>query len=150
MSKGTWQGSGTWQSSGPDLGDIFPAIAVAVIVTVVIEVVLSVIVWIAVGLGVVIALAVAGLIWRVRGNSRRQAVFDARYRAAFDRHREGSAATGRASAAAIPRAQQPAIEQHTHYHFHGDAAEAALQAMQDRQIAESQRERRPMYPSTEA
>ena len=117
MSRGTWQGSGTWQTSGPDLGDvglIFAAVAAA---GVVVEVVLSIIVWIAVALGIASALAVAGLIWWLRGKPAREA----RFAAAIAAQRQAPALTATAVPLPADRREAPAIEppRELHVHFHG-------------------------------
>jgi hypothetical protein len=114
---GTFQG----QTSGPDLGDVALIFAVCAVAGVVAEVVLSVIVWIAIGLGVVTALAVAGLVWWLRGARAREA----RFAAALAAQRERPALTATVTPQVSQGTTAPAIEQHVHYHYHAAGQEAA-------------------------
>ena len=115
---------GTWQTTGGGDDGIQTAaywLVAAVLVVAGASWVLRHMLWIAIPAGVILAVAVGGLIWWLRGASKREARFAAAIAA-----RRQAAALATPSKPQVTRGTQPALEQHIHYHYHAaDSQEPA-------------------------
>ena len=116
MTRGTWQGSGTFQTDS-GVQTMAYALVAGVLLMAGASWVLRHMLWIAIPAGVILAVTAGGLVWWMRGATRRKAAYAAAYAAAFAAHREARTVT----ATVTPQVSQgtpPAIEYHVHHHHY--------------------------------